>query len=108
MFRFPAPDVRDLIGANTDSFASNGLKLRTVVIDGKPWFKAHDVTAALGVVQGGTTFREHGPEDVLILKERNSLFNSMLDGNRGAPKGIQLLSESGLYKVLLRARRITP
>lgn len=78
---------------STYQFGLQGV--RVVELDGQPWFLATDVRAALGITQGGTNFAHLNPDEVRRLP-------SGLITGRGLDTA-QLLSESGLYKLLMRS-----
>ena len=75
-------------------FAYQGQSVRTVAIDGEPWFVAKDVAEILGYVWAGSATIRHVPEE---WKGVNSV---------PTPYGVQemaLLSEQGLYFFLGRS-----
>lgn len=101
-----------------ETFTFNGKTLRTVVIDGKPWFAAIDVLAALGLNTRHTQHIRYAADDdeYLVLKksampetgiELRHLF-PQASGGRGSANALSLISESGLYKFTLRAQRSNP
>jgi anti-repressor protein len=75
-------------------FPDTGQTVRTVEIDGEPWFVGMDVTAILGYANG---------RDVLASlpgRMRNTV--AIPDGNRGNPnRGV--VSESGVYRLIMRS-----
>jgi anti-repressor protein len=70
-----------------------GMNLRTVVIDGEPWFVAKDVCASLGFRDASNATRGLGSEQKTIGKV------STLGGSQSQT----LISESGLYMLILRS-----
>lgn len=78
-------------------FTYEGQTVRTVVIDGDPWFVGADVAAALGYSNGRKAIGDHVPES-----------------HRGVsrivtPSGEQMmttLDEAGLYRLIMRANTV--
>lgn len=71
------------------------MDLRVLDLDGQPWFVAADVRRALGVAQSGSNY------SFLSADEIQRLPRGLTSG-----KGLgaaQILSESGLYKFILRS-----
>lgn len=66
--------------------------IRTIMIDGNPWFVAKDVCDALGLNTGNIS-RDLDVEEIEYLKLRDS----------GKPNVI--INESGLYSLILRSRK---
>lgn len=81
--------------ATTNSFDFKGMNVRVVMIDGDPWFLARDVREALGVAQHGRNFAFLGTDEVRQLP-------SGLISGKGMDRAL-ILSESGLYKFILRS-----
>ena len=73
--------------------------VRTVVIDGEPWFVAADVAAALGYSNGRDAVETHVDVD-----DRNTV--AIPDGNRGNPNRT-VINESGLYALIFGSRLAT-
>ncbi|HID5294944.1 BRO-N domain-containing protein [Klebsiella pneumoniae] len=74
--------------------------IRAIIIDGAPWFIALDVCHALGIANN---------RDALLKlddDEKNTV--ALTDGKRGNPNTL-IISESGLYTLILRCRdAVTP
>lgn len=70
--------------------------LRSLTIDGQPWFVAKDICDALGL-SNPTKALASLDED-----ERNSL--TIQEGNRGNPNRV-VVSESGLYALIMKSRK---
>lgn len=70
-------------------------ELRTVTIDGEPWFVANDVTAILNI--GNTSQALSYLDD----DERGVITNDTL----GGPQLVSIISEAGLYSLILRSRK---
>lgn len=69
--------------------------IRVVTIDGEPWFVAADVTAAVGVAITGVT----------LARLRDDEKGSVMITTPGGPQSVRCVSESGLYKLLLRSNK---
>ena len=79
---------------NLSTFDFNGNGLRVIDRDGEPWFVAADVCRALGLNTAGGASRHFGnlnPSEVASLRLKNG----------GKPNS--LISESGLYKLVMRS-----
>ena len=70
-------------------------ELRAVTVDGEPWFVANDVTAILGV--GNTSQALSYLDD----DERGVITSDTL----GGPQLVSIVSEAGLYSLILRSRK---
>lgn len=71
-------------------------EIRTVSVDGEPWFVASDVCKALDI---------SNPRDAVSRlddDERNTV--ALTDGNRGNPN-ISIINEPGLYSLVLSSRK---
>ena len=79
------------------SFERNGWKIRTLEIDGDPWFVAADVCKALEIANSADTMsRLDADENTLVSTE----------GIPGAKNPqMRLVSESGLYSLILGSRK---
>jgi prophage antirepressor-like protein len=76
--------------------------IRVVEIDGEPWFVVRDVTNLLNfqTTAGSGWLTKHLlPEEVRTIR--------ISEGKRGNPNKV-VVSESGLYKLILRAQRANP
>jgi prophage antirepressor-like protein len=73
------------------NFRSN--QIRVVMIDGEPWFVANDVAAVLGFTNMSTTIYSSYISDA----ERGKRFLG------GRSQTMNVLSESGLYKMVMRS-----
>lgn len=76
------------------TFPTTGQEVRTVTIDGQPWFVATDVTDILGYA--------NGRDAVSRLPER--MRNSVVlgDGNRGNPNRV-VVNEPGVWRLTMRS-----
>lgn len=83
------------------------ITLRAVQIDGNPWFATVDVCRALamkvGGPAGGSTRYTRSParDEVRTACRAEAISAPLFDGS--SARAISLLSESGLYKLILRA-----
>jgi anti-repressor protein len=76
------------------TFPATGQTVRTVEIDGEPWFVAADVTAVLGYSNGRMA--------VGSLPDRMKGSVTIPDGNPGNPNRT-VLSEPGVYRLVMRS-----
>jgi len=74
-------------------------KVRTVTIDGEPWFVAKDVTQALGYKNSPDALKKHvDAEDRRVLqKSQNATFEI-------PTRGLAIINESGLYCLALSSK----
>ena len=66
-------------------------KIRTTIIDGKPWFVATDIAAALGYERPNDAIHQH-------CKKVNKINYGVL------PQGINAIPESDLYRLIMRSK----
>ena len=79
-------------------------KVRVVEIDGNPWFVAADVLQCLGIyISGG---RPNPTMAVRTLNPEEVCVKTFYTDARSRP--LTVISESGLYKITLRAQRKNP
>lgn len=90
-----------------ETFTFNGRTLRTVLIDGAPWFLLTEVLDILGITAGGGNYRAFPEEEVTLIKRSNSTFAPLFPAGRGTARLI-LLAGPGLYRLALRAQRSNP
>lgn len=94
--------------ANNPSVATysfNGMDLRVVEIGGEPWFVAVDAYIVLYGKKTGIRARDFlSPSDMQIIwKKGLSESNSLSSLFSGSQYRIALISESGLYKLVMRS-----
>lgn len=78
-------------------FPVTGQAVRTVSIDGEPWFVAYDVTAILGYANGPDAVARHvSPSQMSSVAIR--------DGIAGNPNRT-ILREAGVYRLVMRSNR---
>jgi Prophage antirepressor len=77
-------------------FSSGEWNIRAVTIDGEPWFVARDVTGILGIAQTGVAVSALDPDEVTTTHLTDAL---------GRKQDTYLVSEAGLYTLILRSRK---
>jgi len=92
------------MSADLTPFLFEDHPVRTISQDGQPWFVAADICRCIGI-QNPTMAVANLDEDermTLSLTEGHS-------GQRGGAQAISIVSESGLYALILRSRKaVTP
>ncbi|TFD47632.1 hypothetical protein E3T46_17610 [Cryobacterium sp. Hh11] len=76
-------------------FEFEGAEVRTLTIDGEPWFVARDVTLALGLANGRDAVGRLDPDGVGIADIIDSL---------GRNQSAATVSEAGLYELIFQSR----
>lgn len=76
-------------------FAYDSQQVRTVLIDGEPWFLAADVCQILEFTNGPKAVRDH-VKDTQKLTERVVL--------SGQYRQVTVINEAGLYRLIMRSR----
>ncbi len=76
-------------------FPATGQQIRTVLISDEPWFVAADVCAALDLSNPSQTVGYLDDDE-----RRTTLIT-----NEGASRSVNIVSESGLYSLILRSRK---
>lgn len=79
-------------------FDYSGRQVRTVTVDGEPWFVAADVCAVLGYANGRAAVEQHVP-----ARHRSSV--AIHDGTPGNPNRA-VISEAGLYRLVMRSNAL--
>lgn len=69
--------------------------IRTVEIDGEPWFVGKDVADNLGYQNGSRDINRHVDEE-----DRQNYQNGTFESNRG----LTIINESGLYSLILGSK----
>lgn len=77
-----------------DIFTYSGQQVRTVVINGEPWFVAADVTTILGYKNGRAAVAQH----TLEFHRGVSRFTTPSGG-----QDFSILSERGIYRLIMRS-----
>ena len=87
---------RNMTNANLNTFAFRNLTLRTIELDGAPWFCGADVIACLGLSKGtGMHYKKLQGDEYATVKR---IALGMAPGKPAA-----VVSESGLYTLIMRA-----
>ncbi|MFJ9606334.1 Bro-N domain-containing protein [Kitasatospora sp. NPDC101176] len=97
------------------SFPGTGQPIRVVMIDGEPWFALKDVCAVLDRGSPGWASRMVGPDDKRTVDMRSvwvssTHTNGVSAGGNGSVRGnpmLSLVSEAGLYRLVMRSRKPT-
>ncbi|WP_417624022.1 Bro-N domain-containing protein [Paremcibacter congregatus] len=76
-------------------------KIRTITLEGEPWFVAVDACKALGVINSGSAYSRLG------VSEKSNIRRMDVGGYHGAGRDLVILSESGLYKLIMRSDKPT-
>ena len=71
-------------------------KIRTVVLDGEPWFVGKDVAAALGYTNSRKALADHVDEE-----DKNTV--TIRDGIQGNPN-MTIINESGVYSLVFSSK----
>lgn len=81
---------------NTFSHESFG-SVRTIMIDGEPWFVAMDVCECLGIgnYRQALTYLDYDEKDVLIMETFDRKQDETI-----------IINESGLYTLIFRSRKL--
>lgn len=87
--------MNDLEIFNNDEFGS----VRTIAIEGEPWFVGKDVAAILGYTNSNEALSDHVDREDKLSSKSLSSFNLDL-GQRGG----WLINESGLYSLILSSK----
>ena len=77
-------------------FAFEGAEVRTVLVGGEPWWVASDVCAVLGYSRVA---------DALRIPDEDDLGTHFVRGDDGKDRPAQIVSEPGLYSLILRSKR---
>lgn len=75
-------------------FPATGEQVRTVLVDGEPWFVGKDVTDVLGYV--------NGRDALATLPDRMRNTVAISDGTPGNPNRT-VITESGVYRLVMRS-----
>ena len=70
-------------------------EIRTVTIDGEPWFVGKDVAAALGYADTFGALKKH-----VDLEDRQNCQNDSFE----SPRGLTIINESGLYGLIFNSK----
>ena len=76
-------------------YGPTGTQMRTVEIDGEPWFVAKDVCEVLGIVHAGSSLKKV-PDSQKGVHQIHT---------PGGTQQLSIVSESGLYRLIMRSDR---
>lgn len=88
--------------SQVQKFAFGLMDLRVTELDGQPWFVVGDVLKALCINRCGTNLMHLSPDESRVLKKKCGLATSLFPGRTSH---IALVSESGLYKLVMRSNK---
>ena len=94
---------------NVIPYAFNDNQLRVVQLDGQPWFVAQDVCRCLDIcIRPDGRVNTSNALKKLAEDEKNNLpyleaYRIGLNHSASRPYGLSLISESGLYKLIMRS-----
>lgn len=91
----PMAEAETLEAKDMQTFSGEFGAVRTVVIDGEPWFVGKDVAAALGYENASKTLSDH-------VDDEDKLYNESLLGL--GQRGGWLVNEGGLYSLVLSSK----
>lgn len=89
----------------------DGNDLRTIEIEGAPWFVAADACRCLGLPYGGATgstgrhLRRLSREERRVVDRTEAFAVPLFAGHRSG--SLTLITESGLYKLIMRSDKAT-
>lgn len=87
-------------------YAFQDNNVRIVSMENNPWFYGPDVRRCISLTQCGTNYSNLDPDEVRVLfgSDLTSINLRPSDfGARGIPTGLTFISESGLYKLVMRS-----
>lgn len=87
------------------TFDFNSNAIRVVTLEGNPWFVANDVRVVLGLTQHGGALTALDDVEKLVLRRGQTDCHSLFPArqSRGGAVKLALISESGLYKLVMRS-----
>lgn len=77
-----------------NSFIFNTQQVRTILIDGEPWFVLNDLCAVLGIAN---------PSNVAERIDQLTLRKTEVENSRGQMRETTIVNEAGMYEVVIRA-----
>ncbi|MGG9998964.1 BRO-N domain-containing protein [Pseudovibrio ascidiaceicola] len=93
----------ETMNAELSTFNFGELQVRVVMKDGEPWFVAVDVARGLELsVSKGMTNHLRPLDDNEKGKVTRAITPNLFQGGRG-PSAVMIISESGLYKLIMRS-----
>ncbi|WP_052439538.1 BRO-N domain-containing protein [Streptacidiphilus jiangxiensis] len=93
-------------------FPATGQRIRVVLIDDEPWFVVADVCRILGRTHPSEATKLLRPDEVRVVNTRTASAGTPESaGQAGSPRGgnpnLNVASESGLYRLILRSDKPT-
>lgn len=79
---------------NLDVFTYSEQPVRTIVIDGEPWFVSRDVCAVIGIAK---------PRDAFAQLDDDERASTAVD-TPGGPQNMGIVNEAGVYSLMLISR----
>lgn len=70
-------------------------RVRTISVDGEPWFVGKDVAEALGYERADNAIRNHVEEDDKLMHQISA---------SGQNRGMYIINESGLYSLIMSSK----
>ncbi|MBD7942150.1 BRO-N domain-containing protein [Brevundimonas guildfordensis] len=92
-----------MVGVKVARATVDVVNIRTTMIDGDPWFVAADVCRALGLRPDASKDSRIEPTEFVVIAKQRDLTPSLLGLFQGTNHKLRLLSESGLYKLIMRS-----
>jgi len=100
---------------NLIPFAFNGSPITIIMHNNEPWFIANEICEALGYLNSRKAVADHLDDDerMTVAKCDGQLFNELMtvtnryshSGKRGGAQFLTLISESGMYSLVLRSHK---
>lgn len=75
--------------------------VRVVTLEGAPWFAGSDVREVLDITQAGSNYRTLHADELRTVNRRGQ--TSLVGFDWGKANRVTLVSESGLYKLIMRS-----
>jgi anti-repressor protein len=85
------------------TFPTTGQSVRTLLVDGDPWFVAADVTAILGYANGRAAVQRHVDEEDRQEYRRSEAVADRYPFDDLRIQSVSLINESGLFSLILRS-----
>jgi prophage antirepressor-like protein len=101
--RAAAAQVFHFIARTTDGSPFGTFKVRTVTLDGQPWFVAPDVCRALGLVDVSAACRPLADDECRRVTRRTN--PNLFPSGRGYSR-LLLVTEPGLYRLIMRSDKV--
>ena len=76
--------------------------IRTVTVNGEPWFVGKDIAEALGYSNTKDAIKTHVDDEDKIMGSQNA--TPYITDNRGRKQYPTIINESGLYSLILSSK----